>query len=257
MIKRGKKKGQVTIFIIVAVVIIALVALFYAFYPQIKSVVSPGSTTPQSFLQGCFEEDMSDTLNKISLQGGALNPEFYYDYIGQKLSYLCYTNEYYKLCTVQEPMLKGEIEKELETNLASAANQCFDKLKQNYERLGYHVTLDAKTGKASILQQKVMMSFNSTLTLDKDGDTKRYSSFDVMINSNIYEFAEIATSIISFETTYGNSETTLYMDNYRELKVEKLTEDDGTKVYILTNRNTDEKFQFAIRSMAWKPGYSW
>ena len=47
------------------------------------------------------------------------------------------------------------------------------------------------------------------------------------------------------------------MNYYRDLKVEKLKQSEGTTVYILTDLNNNKKFQFASRSMAWKPGLSW
>ena len=45
------------------------------------------------------------------------------------------------------------------------------------------------------------------------------------------------------------------MTYYPWLKVEKILRDDGTKIYILTDRNTGDKFEFAVRSVAWPPGY--
>jgi hypothetical protein len=43
---------------------------------------------------------------------------------------------------------------------------------------------------------------------------------------------------------------------YPDVKVEKKKQSDGTKVYIITDRNTGEKLQFATRSLAWPPGYA-
>jgi hypothetical protein len=41
---------------------------------------------------------------------------------------------------------------------------------------------------------------------------------------------------------------------YHDLKVEKKKQIDETSIYILTNRDTGEKFQFASRSYAFPPG---
>jgi len=56
--------------------------------------------------------------------------------------------------------------------------------------------------------------------------------------------------------TFGDAETTTYMNYYRDLKVEKKKKTDGTTVYIITDRNDGNKFQFASRSIAWPPGYA-
>jgi hypothetical protein len=66
----------------------------------------------------------------------------------------------------------------------------------------------------------------------------------------------IANSILNLETTYCDSETTLYMALYHNLKVEKILRDSGTKVYIITDRDTGNKFQFASRSQVWPAGYA-
>jgi len=45
------------------------------------------------------------------------------------------------------------------------------------------------------------------------------------------------------------------MTYYRDLKVEKKKQTDGSTVYILTKMDSGDKFQFASRSVAWPPGY--
>ena len=66
----------------------------------------------------------------------------------------------------------------------------------------------------------------------------------------------IANSILSMEVQFGDSETTIYMNYYHDLKVEKKKQTDGTTIYILTDRITGDVFQFASRSIAWPPGIS-
>lgn len=45
------------------------------------------------------------------------------------------------------------------------------------------------------------------------------------------------------------------MDLYHNLKIEKRKPDYGTSVYILTDKDTANKFQFASRSLVFPPGY--
>jgi len=75
------------------------------------------------------------------------------------------------------------------------------------------------------------------------------------VNNNIYELSAIAESILNSEADYGDVEVTVYMDYYTDLKVEKQKQSEGTTIYILTDRNTGDKFQFASRSIVWPPGY--
>jgi hypothetical protein len=91
--------------------------------------------------------------------------------------------------------------------------------------------------------------------LNKGEESINYDSIRVVVDSNIYELVSIANSILNWEATYGDSETTTYMNYYHDLKVEKLKQGEGTTVYILSNRDSGEKFQFASRSVVFPPGY--
>jgi hypothetical protein len=59
----------------------------------------------------------------------------------------------------------------------------------------------------------------------------------------------IASSIMAWETKWGDSQTMNYMLHYPSIKVEKKKQGDETKIYILTDRDTQEKFMFAVKSM--------
>ena len=261
MEKRGEKKearskrGQVTIFIIVAVVIVALAVLIYMFYPKIKSAVGISPKSPSDFMQLCIQDELKSSIEKVSLQGGSLNPQNYVLYNDAKVEYLCYTDEYYKQCVMQQPMLKAHVEEEIKNAIKNKETECLQSLKSSYERQGYVVTSKKGESVVELLPRRVVLSFNNSLTLEKQG-TETYKELTVTLNNNLYEHVIIATSILNWEARYGDSETTTYMDYYPDLKVEKQLQTDGTKDYILTNRDKGNKFQFASRSVAWPSGYT-
>lgn len=248
------RRGQVTIFIIIAVVIVVIGILIYSFYPEIVTGLGLGTKNPQEFIQSCIEEDIENNIEILSLQGGSLSPEHYILYNNDKIEYICYTGEYYKLCVVQKPMLKEHIESEIKNDLQEKVEACFNSLEESYQKRGYDVNLKKGGINIELLPKRVVSNFNYSLVLTK-GETERYDSFRVMLNNNIYELVSIANSILEWEATYGDAETTVYMDYYHDLKVEKKKQSDGTTIYILTDRNTENKFQFASRSVAWPPGY--
>jgi len=248
------KRGQVTIFIIIGIAIIAIGVLIYAFYPQIQSLIKPGSKNPAAFMQTCLEDKIEDTVEILSLQGGSVEPEGYYLYEGNKLKYLCYTNQDYQLCGIQISFLRNHIETEIENEIAEEIDICFEDLKDSYEKQGYDVSLTKGNTTVELLPEKIMTTLTNELALTR-GDTERYETFRIVLNNNLYELVSISRNIINWETSYGDAETTIYMDLYHHLKVEKHKSDDGSKIYIVTNRNTGNKFQFASRSVVWPPGY--
>jgi hypothetical protein len=248
------KRSQTTLFVIIALVVVALALVIYFFYPEIKSGLGFEEENPSDFIDLCVRDDIAGAVEALSLRGGSLRPEHYIVYNGQNIDYLCYTNEYYKTCVVQQPMLKQHIEREIEGSLDSKARRCFEELRENYEKQGYSVNLKRGSVNVELLPKRIVTYLNYSLTLTKEG-SETYETFSVVLHNNLYELVSIANSIIEWEARYGNAETTLYMTYYKDLKVEKKPQTDGTTIYILTDRNTENKFQFASRSVAWPPGY--
>lgn len=249
-----KKRGQLTIFIIIAVIVLALLAVLFMFYPSIMSTLGFGEKNPEIEIQNCIEEEIEKSIETLSLRGGSLDPEHYIFYDDEKVEYLCYTGEYYKTCVMQQPLLKQHIEKEIEDSIEEEAQECFDVMTRNYEKAGYSVSFNPGQMSVELLPKRVVTTFNSSLTLKK-GDSKSYDSFSVVMDNNLYELVSITNSILNWEAHYGDSETTTYMNYYHDLRVEKKKQSDGSTVYILTDRNNGNKFQFASRSLAWPPGY--
>jgi len=249
------RSGQVTIFIIIAIIIVAAGILIYSFYPQIKTSLGIQQQDPQSFIQSCIENDIKDAVNNLSNQGGNIVPDNYILYDNSKVQFLCYTNEFYRPCLVQQPMLKQHIESEVVKQISANVDSCFASMKNSYIKQGYNVDLISGNKTVELLPKRIVSTFNYSLTLTKGEDVKKYNSFVVLLDNNLYELVAIANSIINWETTYGNADPTIYMTYYHDLKVEAKSLSNG-KVYILTDRNTGNKFQFAVRGQVWPAGYA-
>ncbi len=250
-----KKRGQLTIFVIVSLVIVGLAVLAYLFFPRILVGLGISYENPEEFIKTCAENKIGEVVENISLQGGSLNPENYILYKDDKIQYLCYTREHYVPCVMQQPLLNQKIESEIARGIKNTADECFDAMKKNFENQGYNVNLKKGETIIELLPKKISVTFNNDLTLTKDS-AKRYEKINIFLDNNLYELTGIADSILNWEARYGNAETTIYMNYYHELKVEKLLQGDGSKIYILTNRNSGDKFQFASRSVVMPPGIS-
>ncbi len=250
----SQKKGQLTIFIIAAILIVAFGAVIYFLFPQVLVNFGIGTNNPQIFLQTCLEEEIEDAIEKISLQGGSLEPENTIMYQNNNIEYLCYTNQYYIPCVLQRPLLKLHIESEIKNAVKENAGLCLDSLKDSFERKGFDVSFTRNEIEVELLPERVSVIFGNDITLTK-GDSQRYERLSIVFNNNLYELVGIANSILNWEATYGDAETTAYMFYYKDLKVEKLKQSDGSTIYILTNRDSGDKFQFASRSVAWPSGF--
>jgi len=251
-----KKRGQVSIFIIIAIVIVVAAIGIYFIYPRITG--TPVSSSPTEFIQNCLEDEIKGNAEQISLNGGSLNPIFYSEYYkeGEKFNveYLCYTNENYKQCIMQQPMLKSHIESEIKNSINDRVKKCFDDLENNYKKKSFAVDLKRNNYEVVVTPQNIEVILDYDLTLTK-GATDKYDEFIVEIDSNLYRLVNIASEIANGEAQYGDADVSGYMTIYYWLKTEKIKQTEGTKIYILTDRESKEKFMFASRSVVLPPGY--
>jgi len=244
------KAGQLTVFIIIALIIIA--AILIILYPRIRVYVSP--VTPSGFMQDCMSQYVDEILEKIEKQGGSYAPENIIYYDGNTVEYLCYTNEYYKTCKQQQPLLRQHIEQEISDYLKPRVEQCINQLASDYESKGYQVSIKKSEVSAAVNSGNIKITANSPVTLSK-ASTESYEKFTINKLSELYNLVMIAGSILNWEARYGDSNPETYMIFYPNVKVEKLKQQDGSKIYILTDRETNEQFTFATRSLSWPVGY--
>lgn len=259
------QKGQVTIFVILALVIVVAGVLIYLFLPNIQTTSNSVPENPKSYMQNALETPLQEQATKIGKNGGSLSSEStsgvsetnypYINYNGSKVEYLCYTNKYYDKCTVQRVLLVQHIEDELKTSLKSDVSNYFSQMVSDYKSKGYNVQMNEGDYDVSLLPNKILLHSNTSVVLTKGSEAPiKYSSFDIVIDNNLYELVSIARVIVNWENTYGDSDPTSFMGFYRNIKVEKKLLSDGTKIYTLTDRTTKDKFQFASRSVVWPKG---
>ncbi len=253
MEKRGNKRGQIAIFVIVALVIVGIILVVWL-YPGIRTLFVPKIFTPGNYLQSCVEPVVKTSIATLAKQSGYSNPEGIINYKGDKVKYLCHTSGYFVLCVVQQPMIKAQFESELSKMITPVAEKCMQNLKAEYEKRGYTTTLGKVSSVTLIEPQRVRIAFNAPMTVNKEGVAK-FDKFDVEIKSEIYNLLIMATTIVAYEASYGDSETTEFMLYYPDLKINKILLEDGVKIYKLNNVVTNETFQFATRSLVFPPGY--
>lgn len=244
--KRMNKKAQLTIFIILALAIVIVLILIFIRKPDFGVIVTP--KTPIDSIKQCAIEALDDSIKIIISQGGSINPENYYMYNGTKIEYLCYAKEYYQKCVMQKPLLKESVENELKKDLEPKILQCLNSEKDSLARKGYSASFKYPNLTIELIPNNIMIAINTDLRITKD-KTEAYKSIKIDEASKLYDLVMIATSIINWEARYGGSEIMNYMMYYPQLRVEKKKQSEGTTIYILTDKNTGERFVFASRSL--------
>ncbi|MFH0832002.1 MAG: hypothetical protein V1886_04030, partial [archaeon] len=145
--------GQVTLFTIIAIVVVSAVALLFFLKPGMS--IAPKTTEPQAYIEKCMKDAGTEALSLLIKHGGALNPKAYVTYGGEKISYLCYTSDYYSKCVNQQPLLKYNIESEITGYSLPKLQQCISELKVQLEKKGYSVTTGNLQLQATLQPKKV------------------------------------------------------------------------------------------------------
>ncbi|MEK6924766.1 MAG: hypothetical protein AABW71_00835 [Nanoarchaeota archaeon] len=247
-----ERSGQVTLFVILALIIVGVVIVIFAF-PSAN--VFSSELNPSSYLRSCIEPEIEIIKNTLSVQGGYTAPSNYAMYKDLKLQYLCYTSDYYVPCMVQQPLLLKHIQDEMVRHIEPRAKQCFEDLKDQYESRGYEVNSGPSEILVGIVPGNINVEFLAPVTLRKE-DTQTFNKFSVGIASEWYTLINTAVNIIQYESTFGDSETSLYISYYPGLTIDKTRRDDGSTIYQLRDVTTGDEFAFATRSLVWPQGFA-
>jgi hypothetical protein len=242
-----RKKGQVTIFIVVGIVIVVAVLIFYLWAGPTYFFEGRRGLN----FEGCVEDVVEQAIAELELRAGFINPGFSYSYMGEELTYLCYTNEFYETCTVQVPFLKQSFDGQMEILIKDKINSCYANSIDSLKEEGYSVVRGDVEYDVLIEPGVVRVEIDAPTTVG----SQRFARFNVVTASPIYDMVMIATSILQFEAKYGDSDTSAMMGFYPDYVIDKIKRGDGTTLYFLENKIFGNKFQFASRSLVFPAGY--
>ena len=245
--KMKLKKGQVSIFIILGILIVLVLLILFSRDAGFDTIFAKQS--PYQEIEGCAQTAIQEGLDILMLQGGVIESENYFMYEGKKIDYVCYSENEYENCIMQKPILTNTIRDELVKYSTPKIKSCLNSVKSSLEGRGYSVVMRDPEIVIDLVPDNVLVDMNLGLRIEKTG-VESFDHIRTGIKSKIYNFALITSSISQWETRYGDSETLNYMLYYPSLKVEKKKQSEGTTIYILTDRDSNEKFYFASRSIA-------
>ena len=242
-----EKRGQVTLFIIIAIVIVVGILSFFLW---IKPTYINGEGAAIGF-EGCVEDAVVEAIGELELKAGFINPEFTYDYDSKKFTYLCYTNDYYETCTIQVPFLKNAFDEQMEVLIRDKVDACYVSSIDDLKAKGYSVVQGDVNYDVLIEPGVVRVEIDAPTIVE----SQQFARFNVRVNSPIYDMVMIATSIVQFETKYGDTDTSSMMEFYPDYIIRKIKRSEGTTVYFLEHKTLGNKFQFASKSLVWPTGF--
>lgn len=251
------KRGQITVFVILGILIVAVLGLIFYLYnlrtvPEVEKISGfdfSRTEVLKNYIEGCIEKAGNEALNLVGKQGGEINPGFYKPYFDSKVSYLCYTNSY-SACYNKKPFLHQYIEKELTQYVNQKISVCLSSLDKELKNRGYSFEKGTFILSTKINPYSVIISLNYPLTITKGTSKISINNFTKLFNIPLGRLIEVAEDIVNNEINsplgFFSYQTYIILQN-GEIQIERDII-EKTEIYIVTMRNKNYKFQFAIQN---------
>ena len=248
----NNKKGQVTIFVIVGIVIVVGILGSIIFMGRVD-VESPVDLGPQNFIDKCVRDVVESSVEKMLRNGGEILPSRAIAYQGEEWNYLCYQADFYQGCYNIHPMLEMQIEREIVTDTSRGVQDCFDTMREDFENRGFDVGGGATEYSINLLPGYVEINLAKKIDVSRDGATQSFKDFGARLLSPIYELVQIARDVVNSESQFCHFEYNGYMLLYPKYDIRRIDYSDS-KMYRLIDRASGAEFRFAVRSCAFAPG---
>ena len=262
IIKKVNRRGQVTIFIILAIlIVVAIILLFTLYRGPIKTYQDKQSKEPNQNIPQCAGIGVEEAIEKLLNNAGYVNAEdirfskqFGYN-LGEKneipyktYAYLCYTPNNYARCIPQEPVIIEHLETQIQDYINDKIKYCFSKLKQDLESEGYKVTLENEVNfSVNLIPGSARTIINRKMTTEKSDQKKEFKEFISISQSPLYDIAIATQKIVEQEAKFCNSDYLLIMRENPDIEITKFQTGDDNKIYTVKHINTGKLWRFMVR----------
>jgi hypothetical protein len=246
-------RGQVTIFIIVAIMIVGSIFALIFLARDGADVVRSSDLGPRNFITSCSHEVVSDSVDKMMRNGGEALASQAISYEGAEWSYLCYQADFYQGCYNIHPMLEVQVENEIERDASVGVQGCFNAMREDFEDRGFDVSGSGTTFSVDLLPGYVDVKLNKGIEILDGNGNQAFEDFGFEIVSPIYDLIRVARDIVNSESQFCHFEYNGYMLLYPEYDIRRIDYGDS-KMYRVIDRKSGEEFKFAVRSCPFAPG---
>lgn len=210
------KKAQVTIFIIIAIVLVVGVIIFFMYRESIITAQIPASIEPvyTSFLS-CLEDYTLTGINVLESQGGYIilpnfEPGSRYMPFSSQLNFLGNPIPYWYYVSgnnIQKEQVpsKKEMEDQLGEFVDDKIRKCmFD----NYYKQGFEISEGEPDTKITIKENDVEVNLNMDLSVNKEEDNILIRNHKIIVKSKLGSLYNSAKKIYEYE------QKNLFLENY-------------------------------------------
>ncbi len=251
------KKAQITIFIILGLIIVVVfVLIFYLINIRIPIFPVSDDIRPQNYIETCTKDSVEEAISILNVNGGDIIQKGSINYDGENITYLCYNDNYYERCINQRPLLIEHLEGEITNFITPKIEDCFVKLYYGLQKTYDEVELEKEmVVKTRLFPEQILVTIERELKIHRKDDTKKYDLYKMSKPYPLYNFAKIAMEIVNQESKYCNFDVLGYMITAPRWDISSITTGSSDTIYVIMERTTNEKFQFAVKSCLLPAGF--
>lgn len=204
------KKGQVTIFVIVGIIIVISVFLvFYFLGDKLKKETKPEIVLEESSLEpmrklveDCVKKEVVKGIELVGLQGGYYDPVKYNQVGDYKISYDCHKDSTGILVNKLPTLARiSEEIKEYTSNNMEAIKQCIDDFNY-YKDQGYKIIHNTDNMDVDVsISDVILVDINYPVEVKKGNFQSSFNEINFQINSGLLNAYRVATDIVNDECT--------------------------------------------------------
>ena len=247
-------RGQIGIWVIIALVIAGVIIAFFALNKNVLPTSTNNDKDFVSSLKKCASDPAQEIIEKMLEQGGYINNSNYKVLDGKNISYLCQNMGYYHTCINQHPMIIDDELKQIKDHIYPIVNNCFSNLKADLEKQNYKVNMSNMTINTSFGNDKLYIDINREIKVQKNDALQSYSNYNVEVNTPLYDLTKVAIDVANNEQRFCYFEYLGYEIIYPRFEISIYSFDDATKIYTIKDKRTDKDMNVAIRSCALPQG---
>ena len=242
-----QKRAQVTTFIVLGIVILAVAGLFVYlrsidFGSSPERIIENRRASIESRIQDCINEQAPIILDRIGKQGGSLFPPKSVLFNGHRVSYLCYNIDGSDKCSnriLTLRFIEDQISNHLEERLRSCVNiRDFRSSSLSLEDANLEVS-------TTIGKENTLIIVDYPIRLSRDAASITLPVQTSSLNIPLGRLVLTANAVIESESQVGDFDPLFYSLVHNLVRIEK-HRPYPDKVYVTSVRNDDYIFQFAI-----------
>jgi hypothetical protein len=234
-----EKRGQVFIFIVIAILIVSVILIYFLIRNKdIHGVIDPDIAPIYSFIENCIIDDAEYSIKQIGEYGGVtIDPLFGFS-----------TNPYFSENGILRIKSISEIEDRISTDIDIALSFC---IMEPDNFLGFNINSSDIITKTIIEDEKVTINVNYPLKITKGTKTYYIKEFkDIEIPIRLGRIFAVANNITKKQSEYSGDLCISCIDEMsviNDLYIQVYNYDTDVKLFVIIDENSkigNESYKF-------------